>query len=173
MSARARLRQSRSILQCNGTTADGGGSGCIGEMTREELVAKMRSDRVEALPVVEERAVVRKRRRVTQAVQVRTTVHEHEHVVERPVTAEEVTIERVPIDRWVEAPLPVREEGELTIVPVHEEVVVVETRLKLVEELHIRRQRITSTARERVTLRSEEATVDRFDASAPDGTGRD
>ena len=130
-------------------------------------MAKVHSGRVEVVPVVEERAVVRKRRRVTQAVQVRTEVHEHEHVVERPVTTEEVTVERVPVDRWVEAPLPVREEGEVTIIPVHEEVVVVETRLKLVEEVHIRRHRVTSTARERVTLRREEASVDRYDASAP------
>ena len=61
----------------------------------------------------------------------------------------------------------VREEGEVTIIPVHEEVVVVATRLKLVEEVHIRRHRITSTARERVTLRREEASVDRYDVSAP------
>jgi stress response protein YsnF len=94
-------------------------------------------------------------------------------VIERPVTSEEVTVERVAIDRWVDAPLPVREEGELTIVPVHEEVVVVETRLKLVEELHIRRQRVTSTARERVKLRREEASVDRYDAAASDENGRD
>jgi stress response protein YsnF len=137
------------------------------------LVAKVQSGRVEIVPVVEERAVVRKRRRVTQAVQVRTTVREHEQVIERPVTSEEVTVERVPIDRWVDAPLPVREEGELTIVPVHEEVVVVETRLKLVEELHIRRQRVTSTARERVRLRREEASVGRYDASASDEDGQD
>ena len=130
-------------------------------------MAKVHSGRVEVVPVVAERAVVRKRRRITQAVQVRTEVHEHEHVVERPVTTEEVTVERVPVDRWVEAPLPVREEGEVTIIPVHEEVVVVATRLKLVEEVHIRRHRVTSTARERVTLRREEASVDRYDASAP------
>ena len=130
-------------------------------------MAKVHSGRVEVVPVVEERAVVRKRRRVTQAVQVRTEVHDHEHVVERPVTTEEVTVERVPVDRWVEAPLPVREEGEVTIIPVHEEVVVVATRLKLVEEVHIRRHRVTSTAREQVTLRHEEASVDRYDASAP------
>ena len=130
-------------------------------------MAKVYSGRVEVVPVVEERAVVRKRRRITQAVQVRTEVHEREHVVERPATTEEVTVERVPVDRWVEAPLPVRQEGEVTIVPVPEEVVVVETRLKLVEEVHIRRHRVTSTARERVTLRREEASVDRYDVSAP------
>jgi uncharacterized protein (TIGR02271 family) len=137
------------------------------------LVAKVQRDRVEVVPVVAERAVVRKRRRITQAVQVRTEVHEHEHVVERPVTTEEVTVERVPVDRWVDAPVAVREEGEVTIIPIHEEVVVVETRLKLVEELHIRRHRVTSTARQRVTLRREEASVDRLAASAPDENGRD
>jgi stress response protein YsnF len=157
----------------NGTRAGSDSSYRVGEMTKEDLVAKVQSGRVEVLPVVEERAVVRKRRRVTQAVQVRTTVHEQEQLVERPVIAEAVTVERVPVDRWVEAPLPVREEGEVTIVPVHEEVVVVKTRLKLVEELHIRRQRVTSTARERVRLRREEASVDRIEASAPGEGDRD
>jgi uncharacterized protein (TIGR02271 family) len=155
-----------------------GGSCRAGEMTREGSVAKVQDSRVEGgrvevVPVVAERAVVRKRRRITQAVQVRTTVHEQEQLVERPVIAEAVTVERVPVDRWVDAPVAVREEGEFTIIPIHEEVVVVETRLKLVEEVRVRRQRITSTARERVTLRREEASVDRLAASAPDEGDRD
>jgi uncharacterized protein (TIGR02271 family) len=120
--------------------------------------------------VAEERAIIRKRKKITGAVQVRTEVHEHEQLIERPVTAETVAVERVPIDRWVDAPLDVRQEGDVTIIPVHAEVVVVETRLKLVEEIHVRRRRSTAQASERVTLRSEEAVVDRL-AAAEDEPG--
>jgi stress response protein YsnF len=125
----------------------------------------------ETIPVVEERAVIRKRRRITGAVQVRTEVHERDAVVEEPVETEQVSVERVPVDQWVETPAPVRQEGDTTIIPVHEEVVVVEKRLKLVEEIHVTRQRSTQQAKKRVKLRREEAVVERIAASPDDETG--
>ncbi len=115
--------------------------------------------------VAEERAIVGKRTRITGAVQVRTNVREEEQVVVGQVTSEELTVERVPVDRWVEAPVEIRQEGEVTIIPVHAEVVVVETRLKLVEEVRVRRRRATSQAEERVLLRSEEAVIERLAAA--------
>jgi stress response protein YsnF len=122
----------------------------------------------ETIPVVEERAVIRKRRRITGAVQVRTEVREHDAIVEEPIETEQVSVERVPIDEWVEAAVPVRQEGDTTIISVHEEVIVIEKRLKLVEEIHITRQRSTQQAKKRVKLRREEAIVERLDASSDD-----
>jgi len=49
------------------------------------------------------------------------------------------------------------------IVPILEEVVVVEKRLMLKEELHISKQRIETHKPQRVTLRSEEVNVERID----------
>ena len=120
--------------------------------------------------VVEERAVVRKRRKVTGAVRVRTVVREAEEVVDEPVSVERVEVERVPVGRWVEAAPEVRQEGDTTIIPVLEEVVVVEKRLRLVEEVRVTRQRTTRRASERVTLRREEVVVERLDA-AGEGDG--
>jgi stress response protein YsnF len=125
----------------------------------------------ETILVAEERPVIRKRKKITGAVQIRTRVREDEHLVERPVTSEEVAVERVPVDRWVDAPVEVRQEGDVTVIPVHAEVVVVETRLKLVEEIHVRRRRSTAQARERVVLRSEEAVVDRLAAAEDEPPG--
>ena len=69
----------------------------------------------------------------------------------------------------MEAPVPVRQEGDTTIVTLHEEVVVVETRLRATEEVHlIRRQALMRSARKRVTLRREEAVIERLDAAADD-----
>jgi agmatine/peptidylarginine deiminase len=122
------------------------------------------------VPLVEERAVVRKRKRLTGGVRVRTVVHEDEQVIDETLRAEQVEVKRVPLDdRWVAAPVPVRQEGDTTIVTLHEEVVVVETRLRATEEVHlIRRQVADRSARKHVTLRREEAVVERLAAAADD-----
>jgi stress response protein YsnF len=120
------------------------------------------------IPMVEEKAIVRKRKRITGAVRIRTEVSEREQVVEEAVAEETVEVERVPMDRWVDAPVPTRQEGDTTIIPVHEEVIVVEKRLRLVEEIHVTRKRSTQVATERVVLRREEPVVERLDAPDDD-----
>ncbi len=129
-------------------------------------MAKRSGDDRETIPVVEERAVVLKRKKVTGAVRVRTVVHEDEEVIDEPLRTEEVEVERVPVDRWVEAPVPVRQEGDTTIVTLHEEVVVVERRLRATEEVRITKRRTAHRASERVTVRREEAVIERLDGAA-------
>jgi len=134
--------------------------------TRDGTMARSADEQAsEPILVVEERPVVRKRRRVTGAVRVRTEVRKDTEVVDRPVSVEEVEVERVPIDRWVDQLVEVREEGEVTIIPVHAEVLVVKKRLKLVEEIHVRRRRSEERRRAEVVLRSEEALVERLAAA--------
>lgn len=127
-----------------------------------------------SVPVVEEQVVVAKRRRVTGAVRVATRVREEERLVDEPYDVEGLEVERVPLEgggRWVETPVPTRQEGETTIVPVHEEVVVVETRLRVVEEVRLTRRRATRRHVARVTVRREEALVERLDPSGTDDDG--
>jgi stress response protein YsnF len=133
---------------------------------------RAQADEVATVPIVEEQAVVRKRRKVTGSVRVRTVVREAEEVVDESFSVERVEVERVPIGRWIEAPLQVRQEGDTTIIPVLEEVVVVEKRLRLVEEVRVTRHRRTESASERVALRREEVVVERLDAAeARSGNG--
>jgi stress response protein YsnF len=125
------------------------------------------------VPLVEERAVVLKRKKVTGAVRVRTVVREDEDVIDEPVHNEEIEVERVPVDRWVETPVPVRREGDTTIISLHEEVVVVEKRLRVVEEIRLTKRQTTRHTAKRVTLRREEALVERLDAAADGNDGSD
>ena len=133
------------------------------------MTDRLEHDR-EVIPVVEERAVVLKRKKLTGGLRVRTVVRESEEVIDEPLTTEEVEVERVPVDRWVEAPVPVRQEGETTIITLLEEVVVVEKRLRATEEVRITRRRTTRQAAQHVTLRREEAVVERLEVA---GSGDD
>ena len=119
----------------------------------------------EVVPVVEETAVVRKERVATETVRLRKRVHEDEEVLDVPVQTEAIEVERVPVGRWLDAPADVRQEGDTTVYPVVEEVLVVEKRLRLVEEVRVTRRQETRQVQERVGLRREEIVVER-DAAA-------
>jgi stress response protein YsnF len=90
-------------------------------------------------------------------------VQTREVLVDEPLLREEVAVERVPVNRVVEGPIPVRSEGDTMIVSVLEEVLVVETRLILKEEVHITTRRTETHTPERVTLRREDVTIERVD----------
>ena len=109
----------------------------------------------------QEMAVVSRRVVAGQTVRVQTTTATREHLVEEELVHETIEIERVPIGRVVDAAPEVRQEGDVTVLPVMEEVLVVERRLVLKEEVRIRRVRTAETHRETVLLREQAATVTR------------
>lgn len=118
------------------------------------------------LPVVEEALHVGKRRVETGGgVRVNKHVHEREELVDLPLSADEFVIERVARGELLaEGEMPVqREEDGTLILPVLEEVLVVQKRLRLREEIHIQRRRKEVHAPQRVVLRREELEVQRFD----------
>ncbi|MDT5269637.1 MAG: hypothetical protein QOH49_1823 [Acidobacteriota bacterium] len=113
------------------------------------------------VPVMEEELRVGKRVVEPGRVRVTKTVHEREEVVDELLMREEYDVERVPIDAFVDGPVGPRHEGETLIVPVLEEVLVVEKRLVVREELRITRKRIEERKPQRVKLLSEEVSVER------------
>lgn len=113
------------------------------------------------MPVVEERLNVGKERVETGKVLVTKKVNEREEVVNQPLQAERVEVKHVPVNRPVEGPVAVRHEGNTTIFPILEEVLVVEKRLMLKEEVHVTRVQYKTEKPRRVSLRSEEAEVKR------------
>jgi uncharacterized protein (TIGR02271 family) len=115
------------------------------------------------LPVIQETLAVDTRPVETGRIRIRKIVHEREELVDPPLLREEVIIERVPINRVVEGPLPVRYEGDTMIVSLLEEVLVVGTRLLLKEEVHITTRQTTTHQPVPVTLRREDVTIERVD----------
>jgi stress response protein YsnF len=88
-----------------------------------------------------------------------------------PLSRERVEVERVAVNRIVEQAPAVRTEGDVTIIPVLEEVLVVEKRLMLREEVRLVRRREETREQQTVTLRKEEVEVTR-DEIARDDAGR-
>ena len=122
----------------------------------------MAEEETDFLPLMEERATVSAERRITGRVRVST----HTEAVETmlPVDLSEVSVDvtRIPMDRALDEMPGVVTDGDLTIIPVVEERVVVTRQLFLREEIHIRRTVRRETTDIPVTTRKQTATVERL-----------
>jgi stress response protein YsnF len=125
-----------------------------------------RTEAEEILPLVAETATVQKREVVTGKVRVRTVTDTVEELARANLQTDSVEVTRVPVDQVVETAPEVRTEGDVTIVPVLEQVLVVTKQLVLKEELHIRRRVEIEAVEVPVSLRKQRAVVER---EAPDG----
>jgi uncharacterized protein (TIGR02271 family) len=119
----------------------------------------------QVVPVIEERVRVDRRQVETGKVRISKVVNEREEVVDEPMLQQQVEVTRVPVNRAVDGPVEVRYEGETMIIPLVEEVLVVEKRLMLKEELHITKYEAEVRQPQTITLRSEEAIVERVDSA--------
>ena len=128
----------------------------------EESRISMRKVKPAVIPVIQEQATVSKRMVETGKVRIAKHVREYEEIVDVPHFQEEVKVDRVPVNQFVEAAPEVRTEGDVTIIPVLEERYVVEKRLLLVEELHVRKQRNESHVPQKVRVLKEEVEVERI-----------
>lgn len=122
------------------------------------------------LPIHAEGIIVSRRQIEKALVRAARTTHLSEQAVQEEVTHEHVEVRRIPMDRIVTAVPPTRQEGDTTILSVVEEVVVVERRLVLREEVHFRRIRKTETHSETVSLRKQSVTVTRTDLQSGNQT---
>ena len=135
-------------------------------MSDDRKTEKARTRQVDAektLPLAEEVATLSKRVVSDGRVDVRTETDTKEELVRELLCSDHVEVTRVPIDRQVDVVPQTRTEGDLTIIPILEEVLVVEKRLMLKEEIHIRRTAKTERFESTVTLRRQRAVIDTQD----------
>lgn len=132
-------------------------------MANSEVDSKDSSESARrVVPLVEEEAHVLKKSIATGKVRVRTVVETFEESAAETLELEEVEVVRVPVGRVVTEAPPIRADGDVTIVPVMEEIMIVEKQLILREELHIRRRTTTETVQVPITLRKQRAIVERL-----------
>lgn len=117
------------------------------------------------IPVVAEEILIGTEQVTRGVVRVHKHVVTEEKTVDAAVSAEEVVIERLPINQFVEGDAPqVREENGIVIIPVFEEVLVVEKRLLLREEVHLSKRTARSNVPQTVVLRHEVVDIERLEA---------
>ena len=121
---------------------------------------------IATIPLVEERIAVSKKQVESGRLRVLVSVDEHEEHVAAELSRDEVEIRRVARNVPLTELPSVRMEGDVTIIPVVEEEIVIEKRLVLVEEIHVSRKTTTRTEDIPVTVRAERAEIER------DGDGR-
>lgn len=121
---------------------------------------------VTTIPVIEEQVDIQKRVAETgKGIRLHKTIAEREEQIAMPVLRENCDIQTVAINQLLDegiTPAP-RVEGNTTIIPVVEEVLVVQKRLRLKEEIRITRRVEEETVTHTVTLKSEKVSLEYFD----------
>ena len=76
-------------------------------------------------------------------------------------------VQRVPVGKVVDEPPVIRTEGDVTVIPVLKETMIVEKRLVLVEEVHIRRNTSSRQVEMPVALRKQKAIIESAPTDKP------
>ena len=114
------------------------------------------------IPVVEESILLEKKTVDTAKVIISKKVTEHQEEINIPLLQEQYEVVRVPVNQTVASlPAAIRHEGDTTIISVVREVLVVEKRYEIVEELHITKRVTEHMETQSITLQSEEVSVTR------------
>ena len=128
----------------------------------------------EILPVLEERLRIGKRTVETGRLRVAVTTETAEEILRETLRTRRVEIERVPFGHEVAEAPQTRQEGDVLVVPVVEEILVVEKRLVLREEIRMRFIDTETAVEQPVERRVQRATVERLPpreaSSSPPGT---
>jgi uncharacterized protein (TIGR02271 family) len=127
------------------------------------------------LQLLAEDATVERQTVETGRVRVATVTHTRDHLIDELLARTSVEVKRVPIGRVIDAIPPVKDDADLTVIPIVEETLVVERRLVLKEEVHIRRRKTTERYQETVQLRHQTAEVTHIPArqTGPGQAGAD
>ena len=126
-----------------------------------EEKASLDSQSAITIPVIEEVPVITKKMTETEKVKIKKTVTESPYSKDELLLKEEIVIEHVPRDEIRTEPAQIRYEGDSMIIPVQEEILVVEKKIKIREELHISWRRTETKKTVTMNLKSEDVTVER------------
>jgi uncharacterized protein (TIGR02271 family) len=114
------------------------------------------------VPVVAEELAVETERVARGKVRIHKRVETKEEIVDAPVVSEQVVVEHVPVNKLVDdVPPEPRDEDGVLVIPLIEEVLVVERRLLVREEVRVSKRRTTTNNPQKVVLRREIVDIER------------
>ena len=113
------------------------------------------------IPLYEESLSVAKRKVERGRYRIDVRVVERDQSVEQTLERQDIEVERIAVGRVVEAAPEIRQEGDVMIIPIVEEEVVLVTRLVLREEIRIRKKTTQRTEQFTIKIRSERAEITR------------
>lgn len=122
------------------------------------------SDETAAIPLAEERLCVSKRP-VERQVRVRTVTEDVPETLHEELVADRVDVQHIAVERELTERPEIRFEDDVMIIPVIEERLVVEKKLFLVEEVHVRRLKGVERIEQPVVLRKQRVEIDRRQAN--------
>ena len=129
---------------------------------QEQKIVITASDDATVLPVIEEHVVISKEVIETGKVFIRKRVKEEDALINIPLIQEGYQVERMPgkKDLLMEHPS-VRHEEDRMIIPVVREVLVVEKRYEVLEEVHVIKTKREIPHLQEITLLKEEIQIER------------
>ena len=126
--------------------------------------------KTDTISLVEEQVSVTKQAVLTGRVRIATQTETIEQRLPAELSSEEIEVVRVPVDRRVDAMPQTTTEGDLTIIPMVEERLVVTRELYLREEVHVRRIRRQESVEIPAETRRQTVRIERL---SPDGEALD
>src|SRR6478736_7400113 len=127
-----------------------------------DSLMKKKKENAPSLNILQEEANIDKKIVESGKVYIHKKVQETDEEISVPVSHESVTIKKVTVNKYVDVAPLVRNEGNTTIIPVIKEVLVIEKKLLLVEEVHVIKEVIETTEEHTIPLRKEEIEVERY-----------
>ena len=127
-----------------------------------DSLMKRKNENAPSLNILQEEANIDKKIVESGKVYIHKKVQETDEEISVPVSHESVTIKKVTVNKYVDVAPLVRNEGNTTIIPVIKEVLVIEKKLLLVEEVHVIKEVIEKTEEHTIPLRKEEIEVERY-----------
>ncbi|HYP13298.1 MAG TPA: YsnF/AvaK domain-containing protein [Bryobacteraceae bacterium] len=132
-----------------------------GQIERTRTGPAGRQEEPLVIPVIEEELQVGKHEVETGRVRVHKRVETRNAFIEDHLLSRHYDVDRVTIDQIISEPLEPRYEGDTLILPVFEEVLVVEKRLVLREEIRITRRTSERLDEQNIPVRREVVDVER------------
>jgi uncharacterized protein (TIGR02271 family) len=136
--------------------------------TRAASAPRPASDGEQTLELREEELRARKHSVQTGQVEVAKEIVSEQRTIDVPVTHEEVTIERRPVDHQP-SEIPIDGTDATISIPVREEQVIADKRAVVYEEVNVGKRAVQETERVSETVRREQAVVDKEGAVKIEG----